>query len=137
VQVDIKVAADGSLEWESDDLLVDLALDNWLSECACDHPGGILVGHRIGNIGLVGLLRNELRRSKELFPLLLEKVLYSGTHCGDYLPTDDLLMLREEIDRLAGFTCANEEHQDYMEEFRQQMEELVESALAVDKSIVF
>lgn len=69
--------------------------------------------------------------------MLLKKVLYSGAHCGDYVPTDDLLKLREEIDELEGFTCSDAEHQHYMDEFRQEMNELVESALSVGKPIVF
>jgi hypothetical protein len=137
VSVEIRVAANGKLEWETDDPLVDLALDFWLSDLACDHAGGILTGHRIGNIGLVRMLRDELSRSKELFPVLLETVLYSGAHCGDYLPTGELLKLREEVERLEGFTCSDPEYQHYMDEFREEMEDLVESALAVDKPICF
>jgi hypothetical protein len=137
MSVDIRVAANGRLEWESEDPLVNLALYYWLGERACDHADGILIGHRIGNIALIRLLHDELSRSKELFPLLLGKVLYCGARCGDYLPTGDLLKLREEVDRLADFTCSEAENQGYVDEFREEMDELVESALAVDKPIVF
>jgi hypothetical protein len=137
VSLAIKVAEDGSLEWRDDDFLIDLALNYWLNERACHHAGGILVSHRIGNVALVEFLRGELSRSRDLFPVLLEKVLYSGTHCGDYLLTDEVLKLREELVELADFTCSEAEHQPYMEEFRQQMDELVESALSVGKPIVF
>ena len=46
-------------------------------------PSGILLHHRIGNLAQVGLLRRELERETPTFPLLLMKVLYSGTHAGN------------------------------------------------------
>jgi hypothetical protein len=43
----------------------------------------------------------------------------------------------QEVDGLEGFTCSNPEYQDYVNEFREEIEDLVESALAVDKPICF
>ena len=56
-------------------------------------PSGILLHHRIGNLAQVGLLRRELERETPTFPLLLMKVLYSGTHAGN-------LVLRFGLNRL-------------------------------------
>ncbi len=39
-----------------------LAFDDWRWYRMCEHQEGILVHHRIGNMGLVGILRAELRR---------------------------------------------------------------------------
>jgi hypothetical protein len=93
----ISVAPDGSLDYESDNLDVLLALDQWLRNRACDHEEGILLHHRIGNMALVGMLRAELDRAPEKFPILLKQVLYSGTHCGDYLSLDDVGRLHAEL----------------------------------------
>src|SRR4051794_1580466 len=57
--------------------------DAWQQE-ACEHgPLGWLVSHGLGNVARSGLLRELLSQTPDLFPLLLEKVLYNGTHCGD------------------------------------------------------
>src|SRR5437773_8809051 len=80
----IYVSADGSLDCRSDNMEVLLAFDQWLQNHACEHESGIFIHHRIGNIALVGLLREELRRESNKFPILLEKVLYNGVHAGDY-----------------------------------------------------
>src|SRR6185436_14322396 len=80
----ISVNADGSLEFHSADLETLIALDEWLNHRACAHQSGILLHHRIGNVAMVGLLRTELAREPEKFPLILKQILYSGTHSGDY-----------------------------------------------------
>ena len=80
----VVVAADGSLDCKSDDLDTDLSFAKWLLH-ACEHANGVLLHHRLGNMALVGLVRSELRQDELKFPVLLTKVLYNGTHAGDYL----------------------------------------------------
>jgi hypothetical protein len=90
----------------SDDLPVELAFDQWRQTRACEHEDGILVHHYIGNIALVGFLRNELQRASDQFPMILEKVLYNGTHCGDFIAVADLPRLRSEVVALREIHCA-------------------------------
>jgi hypothetical protein len=133
----VYVAADGSLECRSEDLDTLLGFDRWLHREACEHENGVLLHHRIGNLAQVGLLRSELRRKAEKFPILLGKVLYSGVHGGDYMPPDEVTRLRGELQHLAGFVPSNEANQEYVELFRRQVHELAEAALRVGKPISF
>lgn len=131
------VGPNGGLDCESDDSETLAEFDQWLMSRACEHKNGMLAGHYIGNAALVALLRVELEREGEKFPVLLGKVLYCGTHTGDYLSLDDIKDLKPELNRLDGFICSSEENPTYIKQFRQQMQELVEAALSVRKPIAF
>lgn len=133
----IVVADDGSIQCESGDLQTLLAFDEWISHRACDHPGAILLQHRIGNLAQVGLLRSELEHDPSTFPILLGKVLYSGSHTGDYLTLGETAALYVELGRLASLVCLAPSDQRYVQSFRQQMIELVETATRVRKPISF
>jgi len=44
-------------------------------KAACDHgPMGELVSHRLGNVALIGVLRERLSRRPDAFPVILTKV---------------------------------------------------------------
>ena len=130
------VADDGSLDCGSEELNAQLAFDQWRLN-ACDHPNGILLHHRIGNLARVGLLRSELSHNPKAFPILLSKVLYSGMHAGDYLLPNDLGDLTSELGHLDRLVCSTSSNQQYVDFFRKQMGELVEAALRVRKPISF
>lgn len=130
------VADDGSLDCGSEELNVLLAFDRWRLS-ACDHPNGILLHHRIGNMAQAGLLRSELSRDPAAFPILLTKVLYSGTHAGDYLLPNDLGELAYELERLGWLVCSTPANHEYVSLFRKQIGELVEAAVGVGKPISF
>lgn len=131
------VTRDGSLDCKSEDLDKLFEFDQWSFHRACEHENGVLLHYRIGNIALVSLLHNELSREAEKFPILLQKVLYSGTHAGDYLSLDIVGNLKKELDYLAGLVCSDERSQKFVVEFRQQLIELVETSLKVKKPISF
>ena len=63
------------------------AHDHWLGE-SCQHQG-YLLSFFLGNVTRVKKLRGFLRglqgTSGPRFPILLEKVLYEGTHTGDWI----------------------------------------------------
>jgi hypothetical protein len=132
------------------------------SDYACEHERRQLLHHRLGNISLVGLLRAELSREASGFPLILQKVVYNGTHAGDWLGLEQIPQLQVELERLGGFKCVGnappaflsrflwskfrmgryhytsaKEANAYMQNFRTQMIELVEAALTVRKPISF
>ena len=131
------VSDDGCLDCRSEDLDSLLSFDEWIGHRACEHPNGILLHHRIGNLAQVGLLRSELERDEEKFPILLTKVVYSGTHAGDYLTLKDIEALAIELNRLGSFVCSSPRNQEYIDWFRQQMLELVDAASRVTKPIAF
>jgi hypothetical protein len=115
----------------------DIEFDRWLAERACSHQDGILVHHWIGNLGLVVSLRQELKRQAQRFPILLNKVLYSALHTGDYLTVDTVNQLGQELELLATFQCVDPDIDSYMHDFYQKMVELREAALSVSKPIAF
>lgn len=131
---EVSISAVGSLDCGSEDLDTLLAFDQWLLHRACEHPNGILLSHHIGNLAQVGLLRNELQKEGETFSVVLAKILFSGTHTGDYL---SVRATRNELERLDRFVCASEEHQAAVDLFRRQMIELAAAALGVTKPIAF
>lgn len=133
----VYVEEDGSVAPKTEILEEQIAFDEWLNLRACEHPGGVFLHHRLGNIALIALLRAELSRSAMDFPVLLKQVLYDGMHGGDYLSQEDVDKLRPELDKLKSFKCTNSEVQSFVDDFRQQMEELVECARIVDNPIAF
>jgi hypothetical protein len=133
----VSVSPDGSLSCHSEDLDTLLGFDQWLLLRACEHANGVFLRHSIGNLAQVGLLRSELERQGPLFPIVLGKVLYSGTHTGDYLALEDARNMQGELERLANFVCSSGENQQHVEWFRRQMTELAKAALHVAKPISF
>src|ERR1700748_602424 len=135
----LRVDPDGSLFPFREDCSVDelIAWDTWRAQSACEHPKGQLLHHRLGNISLICSLRLELQREPSRFPILLGKVVYSGSHGGDYLPVELISGLRMEIEDLAHFKCGTQESDDLMSRFRAQMQELVTASQCIMKPIVF
>ena len=115
----------------------DLAWDIWREEQACEHLGGILLHHRLGNITLIGSLRSELQRAAERFPILLKQVVYSGSHAGDFLPVETIPILQIELKLLHEFRCNTRKTTSFMARFNTQMSELATTALSVGKPIAF
>jgi hypothetical protein len=77
-----------------------LVHDRWFAD-SCEHSG-YLVSERLGNISMASHLR-EFFRSLEgtpgpRFPVLLKKVLYDGTHSGDWIPSEQTVDLLKEVD---------------------------------------
>jgi hypothetical protein len=97
----------------------------------------MLLHHRLGNIGLIGLLREELQRDAERFQTLLTRVLYNGIHSGDCLPAEMILKLRKELEDISNFKCSTKEADAFMREFQRKMSELVSASLSVKKPIAF
>ena len=79
-------------EWEAHDL--------WLGDAAS--MADILLSEFLGNITRVKNLRGFLRGLQGTpgprFPILLEEVLYDGTHTGDWVPKQHTAALQKEVD---------------------------------------
>ena len=133
----VYVIDNGRLECDSDDPEILEEFDIWIRDRACKHEEGILTGYYIGNATLIAELWNELTNEAQKFPVLLGKVLYDGTHCGDFLNKSDIIRLKVEIKRLSKFRCRDSRMQEYMQTFQQQMSNLVDCALSVGKPIAF
>ena len=105
---------------------------------ACEHaPWGELVYHRLGNITLIGFLRELLATEPHRFPILLTKVLYNGVHSGDFLSSAEVGFLSIEVDRLKEVHAVEDSDEPFVRHFELQMRELVQAARSVGKPIAF
>jgi hypothetical protein len=95
----------------------------------------IAVRKRIGNIALVGALREDAKRVLEDHSIILSKVLYSGTHCGDSIPLDLISALETELFRLQHY--ADQNHVEYLKRFVTDMQDLIAGAKREGNPIVF
>ena len=103
-------------------------------ECRYDER---ILHHRLGNVATVEFLRNELSAAADLFPVLLSRVLYDGTHCGDSLDRATVAKLTPELDRLDGFACADPTNQGLLDTFAAEMRELVAASDRTGRPIDF
>ena len=115
-------------EWE--------AHDQWLAE-SCEHEGFIL-SFFLGNITKVGNLRSFLRHLQgkpgPRFPILLEKVLYDGTHTGDWIPIKESPALLKEVNTVLHSSDILAESE---KEFFTNMKLLCEASIATGNPIMF
>lgn len=86
---------------------------------------------RIGNIDLVGYLRDAVASVLGEKSFIAEYVLYSGSHCGDCILIDRLPSLRDELSRLKNIDDS------YVVEFVRAMEMLIDVAGQENNPIVF
>jgi hypothetical protein len=98
---------------------------------------GHLVSHRLGNIALIGFLRTLLASDPTRFPILLTRVLYDGTHAGDFLSSADVELVSVEVKRLNEVHAVRESDEDLIRNFERQMRQLVQAAQSVGKPIAF
>ena len=115
-------------EWE--------AHDKWLGE-SCEHEGCLLAMF-LGNITRVGNLRSFLRQLQgnpgPKFPMLLEKVLYDGTHTGDWIVSKDAAKLLKEVETVLH---SSDILADSEKEFFNNMKQLCEASVATRNPIMF
>ncbi len=109
--------------------------DRWRAN-ACPHKDGELISIRLGNISLIAQLRADIESIKqpstEHFAVLLEKVLYSGTHSGDFVPANEVPELRHEVNLLCKHPL-----DEPLAEFVDSMTKLCEASLQSGNPIVF
>ena len=115
-------------EWE--------AHDRWFAE-SCEH-GGYLLSLPLGNISRISHLRTFLRglqgKPGPRFPILLEKVIYNGTHTGDWLPREESPALLKEVETVlhSRDILANSE-----KEFFENLKQLCEASIETGNPILF
>jgi hypothetical protein len=79
-------------EWE--------AHDKWVAE-SCEHEGyaeALFLGNITRVKNLRGFLRGLQGNPRPKFPILLEDVLYDGTHTGDWIPVKKTPALLKEVE---------------------------------------
>jgi hypothetical protein len=115
-------------EWE--------AHDAWAAE-ACEH-GGYLLSLFLGNITRVKNLRGFLEKLEDdpgpKFPILLEKVLYDGTHTGDWVPCEETAALLKEVETVLH---SRDILSDSEKEFFENMKQLCEAGIVTGNPVMF
>lgn len=105
--------------------------DKWYRD-SCPHSG-YLVEKRLGNLASVAYVRGFLEdNSPNDFPLLLGRVVYSGTHCGDWVAVSAVPQLLTETRRLQDLTS-----DPVIRQFTNDVIELAEASIATGNPIVF
>jgi len=115
-------------EWE--------AHDEWVQN-ACEHQG-FLASEFLGNINRVRNVREFLKGLQgdpgPKFPVLLKRVVYDGTHTGDFLPAKQSVALMNEVDLVLGSKDILTEGE---REFFESMKRLCEASLATGNPVGF
>jgi hypothetical protein len=98
------IRSNGSLEIRSDPGKI-AKHDEWMETPPCGHESMMLDGCSLGNMTLIQRVRDAIasiaqRTSLTEYPILLGKVLYSGTHTGDHLAITQVSKLILEIQQL-------------------------------------
>src|SRR5947208_1538866 len=119
------------------DLDEQIAFDTWNYRDACEHEDGILLHHRLGNIGLIGFFRQVLSPHVDRLPVIVKKIIYNGIHAGDSLSPEAVEQLVTEIETLAEIHDTDRKDEQFLRHFEQQLRELVECSRKVGKPIVF
>lgn len=132
----VGVEKSGARAPQSSNIDEQMAFDQWDLD-ACDHPSGILIHCRIGDIGTVGLIRASLSKRPELFPVILSRIVYDGVHAGDYIDASEIQSLRPELEALSRIQFDNSLANKVIMHFKQRLSELVEWAIRIGKPISF
>ena len=133
----VHVDTEGGRSPATQDLDEQIAFDAWNSRDACAHEDGVLLHHRLGNITLIGLFRRLLSGQADRLPVIVTKIIYSGTHAGDSLSLEAVEQLGTEVEALAQIHDKDRENDRFLRDFEQQLRELVDCSREVGKPIVF
>lgn len=101
----------------------------------CDIFKDSLVHKRLGNAAMIGFLREELKKLPEAdacFPIILNRVIYSGTHAGDQIATRDIPQLKRELALLSESSAPED-----VKQFIDAMIELCDASLQTENPIMF
>jgi hypothetical protein len=115
-------------EWE--------AHDRWVQD-SCEHEG-FLVSEFLGNITRAQHVREFLRGLQgdpgPKFPILLKKVVYDGTHTGDWIPVKQTpALLREVTTVLASSDILTQGEKEFFEA----MKRLCDASIETENPITF
>lgn len=132
----VHIYEDGGRYRSNNNIGENMAFIAWDLE-ACEHEQGILLHHRLGNIAMIGLLRQVLKPHADRLPVIVNKIIYNGVHAGDFLTLDFVEQLGTEVEFLGQIHNKNSDDEKLLRHFELQLRELVECARKVGKPIVF
>jgi hypothetical protein len=112
------------------------AHERWFAE-SCEHSGYLLTEH-LGNISRTAHVREFLRSLQgdpgPRFPILLTKVVYDGTHSGDWISSEQAAELLQEVNTVLHSSDILAESE---KEFFGNMKRLCEASIETGNPIVF
>ena len=112
------------------------AHDKWVQQ-ACEHEG-YLLSEFLGNITRIRNVREFVRGLQgnpgPKFPILLKKVVYDGTHTGDWVPAQETPELLKEVNLVLQSSDILTQGE---QEFFEAMKRLCEASLATGNPIGF
>jgi hypothetical protein len=133
-------------DWERRTAAEKAAHREW-ERIRCSHKGGFLVDERLGNVSLVRFIRStlvEMAKPQEpidVFPILLQKVVYNGTHVGDAIGAEYARSLCEELeqvmDRRRTYRFHRERDARTFDRFSEALQRLAQASVKTDNPIVF
>ena len=130
----------GAPDISSDDPRDIEAHDRWESLRPCEHEHFWLMERWLGNASLIRTMRALLsQHSKDPareYPVLWSKVIYDGSHSGDFLTSDAVQLLTDEVDHLKRIENHRVDTTALIELLRK-LEELVQASKSVNKPISF
>jgi hypothetical protein len=133
----VYVTENGSRECNCKETHLQEEFDSWNDDKACEHENGIALYHDLGNSSHVALLRTLLSKCRKAFPILTEEVLYSGTHCGDWIEYKSMPDLLKEVELISDCRPRNSRDKKMLQEFAVQMKDLIECSMKLRKPIAF
>ena len=86
----------------------------------------------LGNLSMITYLRETISRAAPA-PILLNKVLYSGSHCGDRLLMEEVREVKRELGEVRRAIKGDFEVDDFVSRFGG----IVDLALKYDRPITF
>jgi hypothetical protein len=98
-----------------------------------------LFSDRLGDVGFITRIRVEIAKYPSLFPLILNRVIYSNAHCGDELTLEQSFDVLYEAKTLKGylFEDASERDKDSIKEFSETLIRACQCAIDNKANIVF
>jgi hypothetical protein len=117
------------------------AHDRWESLRPCQHDHFWLIEHWLGNVSLIGSIRALLQQyssdPEREYPVLWSKVIYDGSHSGDYLTSDAVRQMSDEIVRLSSMEHLPTLDITPLVELLRKLDDLVRASQSVNKPISF
>ena len=117
------------------------AHDRWEALQPCEHQHFWLIENWLGNVSLIGSIRTLLKQYSSdpaaEYPVLWSKVIYDGSHSGDFLASDSVQHLSNEVARLSSRGRLPTSDTTPLAELLRKLEDLVRASQRVDKPISF
>jgi hypothetical protein len=88
---------------------------------------------RLGNVSMIAYLRGAISHAVPEASVLIHKVLYSGSHCGDSLTREEVRLAKSELEKVASRLPEDSEVQDFVSTFGS----IIDIALSRDRPIMF